>query len=105
MTYIVTIWQYAIHPPARASFEDCYGPAGAWVALFRRSPEYIRTELLRDPGQPDRYLTLDYWQSHGAYLAFLDTYQAEYAALDAACARLLTHEEHLGLFEGTASQA
>ena len=31
-----------------AAFEAAYGPKGAWAELFRLSPDYSSTELLRD---------------------------------------------------------
>jgi len=88
MAYYVTIWQYDIYPSLRAAFEQAYGSDGEWATLFRRSSDYVRTDLLRDPLQSNRYLTLDYWQTHAAWVGFQTTYQREYAALDDHCSQL-----------------
>ena len=98
MAYFVAIWQFDIHPSLRSAFERAYGSDGEWAALFRRSPDYVRTDLLRDPAQPDRYLTLDYWQTQAAWVAFHSAYRVEYAALDARCLQFTTSEVHIGSF-------
>jgi heme-degrading monooxygenase HmoA len=98
MAYFVAIWQFDIHPSLRSAFERAYGSDGEWAALFRRSPDYVRTDLLRDPAQPDRYLTLDYWQTQAAWVAFHSAYRVEYDALDARYSQFTTSEVHIGSF-------
>ena len=104
MAYYVTIWQFDIHPSLQATFERAYGPDGEWVALFRHSPAYVRTDLLHDPAQPNRYLTLDYWQTQAAWVAFRSAYQIEYAALDARCSQFTTNEVQIGSFVSVPSK-
>lgn len=98
MAYYVTIWQFDIHPSMCAAFEQVYGPDGAWITLFRHSPDYVRTDLVRDTAQSNRYLTLDYWQTQAAYTAFQTAHQAEYAALDVHCSQFTMREVHIGSF-------
>jgi len=104
MAYYVTIWQYDICPSLRAAFEQAYGSNGEWATLFRRSSDYIRTDLLRDPLQSNRYLTLDYWQTHAAWVTFQTEYQREYAALDDHCSQFTTSEVHIGAFVSVPSK-
>jgi heme-degrading monooxygenase HmoA len=98
MTYII-IWQYDILPAARDSFERAYRPDGDWAALFRTSADYLGTQLLRDLAQPDRYITLDYWRTAGAFAAFKHAHGAAYDDLDRRCTQLTVAEAFVGSFE------
>ena len=93
MAAYLYVWQYRVRPGNEASFREAYGPEGAWVQLFRRAPGFVRTELVRDREQPDRFGTLDYWESEEAWRAFRSNFSAEYQALDARCAAW-TFSEH-----------
>ncbi len=95
----VVAWRFDVNPGSEAAFELVYGPEGDWVKLFRRSPGYIKTDLLRDGDVPRRYVTLDYWKSRQAYADFRQGYAAEYAALDARCGALTAGETLIGTFE------
>ena len=44
----VVVWQFEIAEEKISAFEAAYGPEGTWAQLFRSSPEYLGTELLRD---------------------------------------------------------
>jgi len=96
--YLV-IWEFLVKREARLAFEETYGPEGAWVQLFRRSPEYIGTQLLRDLSRPGRYLTLDRWTSRNALVRFKHDHKSAYAELDQQCEALTEHEILLGEFE------
>ena len=93
----VIIWEFTVRPESVAAFEAAYGPAGAWVALFRRAPGYLATELLT--AGDGRYLTLDRWTDRAAYAAFRQSTAADYAALDARCESLTAAEREIGTFE------
>jgi heme-degrading monooxygenase HmoA len=93
----VIIWEFTVRPEQAPGFEEAYGPAGAWVALFRRAPGYLGTELLSAGG--GRYLTLDRWADRAAYAAFRESAAADYAALDAHCETLTAGEREIGVFE------
>lgn len=95
MTF-ATIWEFRVAPTARAEFERRYGRDGDWAALFRRSSEYVGTELWADIEEPGRYLTIDRWTSAEAYRQFRDEHAEEYAALDRACDALTLSELRLG---------
>ena len=57
------VWEFLISKESRLEFESIYGPGGPWAELFRQSPNYLGTELLRDLSRPGRYLTIDRWTS------------------------------------------
>jgi hypothetical protein len=61
------IWEFRANPLRIDEFEHAYGLHGLWTRLFRRAPDYIRTELLKDPGETNRYLTIDYWVDRKAH--------------------------------------
>lgn len=95
----VYLWEFTVAAEHRAEFERAYGDDGDWVALFRRSPDYLGTDLLRDRERPGRYLTVDRWRSAAAREAFRVRHAAEIAAIDARCAALTLDERHLGDFD------
>jgi heme-degrading monooxygenase HmoA len=97
------VWEFQVKPEAIAVFESIYGPAGAWAQLFRQSPDYRGTELIRDLDRPGRYLTLDHWTSREALQGFKQVNHAEYAALDKQCQSLTEREGSLGDFGSVVS--
>jgi len=66
----VVVWQFEIAEEKIAAFEAAYGPEGVWAQLFRTSPNYLGTELLRDAYIPGSYLTIDRWASEDDFRAF-----------------------------------
>ncbi len=89
------VWEFRPAPECEQEFEAAYGPAGPWVALFRRDPGFLGTQLVapREPG--GWYRTIDRWESTAAYERFRKTWDAEYVALDRACEALTLHERPL----------
>ena len=94
----IVLWQFDIAEEKAAAFTEAYGPEGAWAVLFRRSPEYLGTELLHDAYVPDRFVTIDRWSSEEAFRAFRAQYDADYEALDRACDALVAAEARIGAF-------
>ncbi len=100
-TYLA-LWEFQVKPESISAFEETYGPDGAWAQLFRQSPDYLGTELLRDLNHPGRYLTLDRWTSHEALGRFKKDHYADYSALDQQCESLTEREAFLDDFESVA---
>jgi heme-degrading monooxygenase HmoA len=98
MSAIVIIWQFDINPVSREVFERAYGPNGDWAQLFRRSPDYLDTQLLHDTANSDRYITLDRWRSADALAAFKAANLTDYEALDRRFEALTFSETHMGTF-------
>ena len=94
----VVVWQFDIEEEKASAFVDAYGQAGSWALLFRRSPEYLGTELLRDAYVPGRFLTIDRWSSGEAFRAFRAQHDADYELLDRACDALTSTETRIGAF-------
>lgn len=93
------LWEYRVRPEHVVEFEEIYGANGAWAHLFNQETGYLGTELLRDPDNFHRYITIDRWKSAQDHDAFLLRWQTEYAALDAKCAELTEQESLLGKWE------
>jgi heme-degrading monooxygenase HmoA len=95
----VIVWSFRPRAGSQRRFEEAYGPGGGWSMLFRGSPDYLGTELLRAADGSERYLTVDRWRSAEAYEAFLATRRREYDALDRECEGLTESEELVGRFD------
>jgi heme-degrading monooxygenase HmoA len=98
-TGYLAVWEFLVLPGRVDAFERLYGPDGEWVRLFQRAPGFIRTELLRDRGNPQRFLTLDHWESRRHWERFRLQFDVDVAALDARGAALTERETRLGEFE------
>jgi heme-degrading monooxygenase HmoA len=94
----VVVWQFEIAEEKVAAFEETYGPHGKWAQLFRKSPEYRGTELLRDAYISGSYLTIDRWTSEEAFRAFRKNHDAAYEELDRACDALTQKETRVGAY-------
>jgi len=92
------VWEYRVRPDRIREFEAGYGPDGDWVALFRPDPDYLRTELIRDHGEARRFMTIDYWRTREACMAFRDRFAREFGALDEHFDSMTESETHLGDF-------
>jgi heme-degrading monooxygenase HmoA len=94
----VVVWQFEIVEGKVPAFEAAYGPEGAWAKLFRTSPDYRGTELLRDAYIPGSYLTIDRWASEEAFRAFRKDHDADYETLDRECDALTGRETRIGAY-------
>jgi heme-degrading monooxygenase HmoA len=94
----VVIWQFEISEEKIAGFEAAYSAQGAWAQLFRTSPDYLGTELLRDAYIPGNYLTIDRWASEEAFRAFRKDHDQEYETLDRTCDSLTARETRIGAY-------
>ncbi|HUL72058.1 MAG TPA: antibiotic biosynthesis monooxygenase [Vicinamibacterales bacterium] len=93
------VWEFFVAAEHAAEFERMYGPDGEWVALFRRARGYVGSTLHRDRANPQRYVTVDSWQTAGAWERFRTEYSAEFEALDAQGRVLTVAEREVGRFD------
>jgi heme-degrading monooxygenase HmoA len=94
----VVVWQFEVAEEHIAAFEAAYGAAGEWAQLFRSSPKYLGTELLRDAYVPGSYLTIDRWASEEDFRTFRKDHDAPYEALDRKCDALTSRETRIGAY-------
>ncbi|MCY6381122.1 antibiotic biosynthesis monooxygenase family protein [Hoeflea prorocentri] len=90
-------WEYKVAPEKAAEFEAFYGASGRWAQLYSRSDAFIRTELFRDPDDPTRYRTGDYWKSRDSFLEFLRDYSDPYDELGAECNEISQERTSAGM--------
>jgi len=90
------VWRYTIEPAHRSDFLEAYNPKGAWAQLFSRDPSYIKTVLLQDVEDEDRYMTIDYWRSRSDRDAFRERHSVEFDRLDSRCETFTREEQFLG---------
>ena len=100
----VILWEFAARPGAEEEFELRYGPNGVWGDFFRQGQGYIGTELLRDPGEKGRYITVDRWTSREAFEDFRTSHLEEYKSIDRECEQLTESEILLGSFDSIESR-
>jgi heme-degrading monooxygenase HmoA len=96
---IQVIWEFRVVPGKESEFERHYGPNGTWVHLFRKTTEFLGTELLRDSEVPGRYLTVDCWKDLKPYESFRKEFAAEYKGIDDQMEALTDSETRVGVFE------
>jgi len=92
-------WEYCVRAEHTAEFEQMYGLGGGWVELFQKAEGYLRTELFRDQSDENRYMTIDLWVSHEAWLTFRERFATEFEELDKRCEQMTDKESELGRFE------
>jgi len=93
------VWEFEVHPEHVSTFEKHYGPQGTWAGLFRRSPEYGGTVLLRDTARSGRYVTIDRWPDSLAFDKFNEKFAEEYRQIDEQMEQLTVSERRVGVFE------
>jgi len=96
---IFIVWRFTAKPDRVADFERHYDSEASWAQLFRRSPGFRGTTLLRDSVAPNRYLLWDCWDSLASFEQFKRDHGADYTALDKQCEELTEEEIKLGVFE------
>ena len=99
MPHYTYLWDFRVDAGRREEFVRVYGPQGEWAALFGRAKGYLGTLLLHDAADPQRFVTVDRWQSEADFRNFKAAFAHEYAALDARCEPLTLAETELGSFE------
>jgi heme-degrading monooxygenase HmoA len=101
----IIVWEFHARANEQHAFEKAYAPDGVWGTLFRRGEGYVRTELIRDREEPQRYLTIDVWQSRQAYEHFKKQHESEYQAIDKKCESLTQSEKLIGEFHSVGQRA
>src|SRR5690606_40392536 len=95
----VYIWEYSVDDDCIVSFKKIYGPDGDWVKLFRRAEGYVRTDLLSDQNNPNRFITIDVWKSKAHRDNFRREYSEEFEKLDQYAESYTRSEKPLGEFD------
>lgn len=92
------VWELQAAPGKVVEFKRAFGPDGTWVQFFRRAAGYIRSELYQDTANPQRFITVDYWESEAACKAFRERNAHEFEDLDVKCEAFTVWEREIGKF-------
>jgi len=95
---IEIVCEFVVKEEARGQFELAYGPGGVWSKLFAQCPGFRGATLLRDTGDPRRYLAIDLWDTEAQREQMLAEREAEYASLEAAFDDWTESRTELGTF-------
>ena len=96
---LVVVWEYRARPERVEEFESFYRPDGPWGELFRRSPAFVSTTLMKDLKDSRRFMVADRWTSEIVYEEFKRERAEEYRALSERGARLYEREMEIGRFD------
>ena len=97
---IEVLYRYRVHAAQTQAFEHAYGAGGPWTRLFSGTQGYVSTRLFRHRSEEHVYVTVDVWESKGAYDEFRSANAQEYARLDRELHMLYLEEHLLGYYEG-----
>jgi len=92
------IWEFVVKDGLNADFEKFYGADGDWAELFRRGSGYLKTDLIRDQFNSQRYLTIDHWRCREDYSEFRRAFDSAFEQLDKHCEGLTVQESKIGEF-------
>ncbi|HEX5633385.1 MAG TPA: antibiotic biosynthesis monooxygenase family protein [Gemmatimonadales bacterium] len=95
---LVIVWEYMVRPDRLEEFESLYRPDGEWVELFKHSPGFLSTTLMRDTRDTLRFVIADRWTSEAAYESFKREFAADYQALSERGERMHRAEHLIGRF-------
>ncbi len=96
---IQTVWAYEVKDEFIGRFKEAYGPNGKWAKLYGHCSGYLKTVLLQDLDNPNRFITIDYWKSYSAFTTMKEIVTPEYEYLEEQCRPYMTSEDHLGMYE------
>ena len=96
---LVVVWEYRARPERVEEFESFYRPDGPWGALFRESPAFISSTLMKDQRDPLRFLVADRWTSETVYEEFKRGIATRYQELSDRGQRLYDRETEIGRFD------
>jgi len=96
---LVVVWEYRARPGREEEFESAYRPDGPWGELFRESPGFISTTLMKDLRDPLRFLVADRWTSETTYEEFKRSVAERYLDLSDRGRRLYEREIEIGRFD------
>ncbi len=96
---LVVVWEYAAKPERVEEFESFYRPDGPWGELFRESPAFISTTLMKDLRSPLRFMAADRWTSETVYAEFKRERATRWRELSEKGRRLYDRETEVGRFD------
>ena len=95
---IEIVRSYVVKPDCRGQFELSYGPGGVWSELFASSQGFLGITVLRDTVDPQRYLTIEVWNSEAQRAQAQDEHETAYAELKAKIGEWIESMQEMGVY-------
>ena len=95
----VRVWKFLPPEDREAAFATAYSASGPWAELFRQSPGYRGTSLLKPTEKAGWWMTVDRWETLSDFEAFNREHGEKYRALDLELEGVAGVEEFVGAFE------
>ncbi|WP_309661484.1 antibiotic biosynthesis monooxygenase [Sphingomonas sp.] len=95
----VRVWQFQPAPGRESDFVAAYSGGSVWAKLFDQAEGFVGTTLLTPIKSGGPYLTLDRWESLGAFERFQDVFGDAYRRLDITMETLTAGEVFIGAFD------
>lgn len=96
---LVIVWEYMVKEDRIEDFESFYRPDGPWTALFRKSPAFVSTTLMKDRSHPRRYMVADRWTNVDVYEEFKRQNRDSYERMSERGHRFIERETEIGRFD------
>ena len=97
-TVVEFVHEYIVRDEARGRFELTFGPGGAWSNLFTRCAGFRGITVLRDKHTPQRFLTIEVWDSEEVRAAAVHDHATAYAELEASLHPWIESSAAIGVF-------
>ncbi|MCH8147682.1 MAG: antibiotic biosynthesis monooxygenase [Planctomycetes bacterium] len=95
----VILWQFVVREGCAEAFQQVYGADGDWAKFFRTGTGFVGVELLCDPRDPRKFVTIDRWETATDYEEFSRRNAIKYREIDERCEQLTVKETHVGSFD------
>jgi hypothetical protein len=96
---VVIVWEYQAKADWIEDFESFYRPDGPWTELFRRSPAFVSTTLMKDVRNGGRYVVADRWTNLESYERFKQDNRDAYERMTERGHRFIEKETEIGRFD------
>ena len=93
------VWKYSVPESHQMIFENEYGNKGVWAKLFKKSSQYLRSDLIKINSDFTTYFLIDIWKSEKSYHEFLKKHNQEYSDISSKNETLYSSEIKLGEFD------
>jgi hypothetical protein len=96
---LVVVWEYRVKPERVGEFESFYRSDGPWGELFRGSPAFISTTLMKDLRDAGRFMVADRWTSEILYEEYKREREGAWSDMSERGRRLYERETEVGRFD------
>ena len=92
------VWEFIVKDGAQGKFELVFGPGGAWGNLYAPCLGFRGTTVMRDTGDPRRYLAVEVWDTEVQRDASHVGNKTQAAVLETTLDQLTVSRTEIGTF-------